>query len=530
MYSINKYIRFLPFYLFVALVGFHFLTLLEYPAPTCDEAFYGRTAIKYYDAVTTGTTWPPLDAHFYLFHGRWYWMILGVVFSIFGNTLIAARIVSLFGLALLVVATFLVGDLYVNRKTGLWAALLVGTAWLTTYSGHLARPDILAVAIGTMSVVWVKYTLDNPHWWRFFILGLLLILQLDFHVINIHLILPIFLMIVWQARTEDAQNNWWTYLGVTVLGMLASTAIVLIVRYGTDITLLLSSINPDDTLLLETIRGYRLASVENNWLNLGLVAKFVQFWWNNFGWIAPLVAVPQALLFLLGLTSAYISGSVELKRIGGLVLVSSFTFMLINSDHAWVSYSLLWIPYYFVLGVAAVIRICLRTNWNMLNRHCSNIILSLYVVLNVTGDIYLVSGNNAGGGDSYQLEAQQILSQIPAESRVLTKAYWWYAMQNKIIYVDEHLVAPQGSLSWWVGVPDMESVSGLEGDSLSQVKKQFVEDLQPDFVVVDGVLGCNMVPDAQYDDFVKVLKSNCKLQDQIDSKIYKQQLVYKCAS
>ena len=192
MYSINKYIRFLPFYLFVALVGFHFLTLLEYPAPTCDEAFYGRTAIKYYDAVTTGTTWPPLDAYFYLFHGRWYWMILGVVLSIFGNTLIAARIVSLFGLALLVVATFLVGDLYVNRKTGLWAALLVGTAWLTTYSGHLARPDILAVAIGTMSVVWVKYTLDNPHWRRFFILGLLLILQLDFHVINIHLILPIF--------------------------------------------------------------------------------------------------------------------------------------------------------------------------------------------------------------------------------------------------------------------------------------------------------------------------------------------------
>ena len=103
-------------------------------------------------------------------------------------------------------------------------------------------------------------------------------------------------------------------------------------------------------------------------------------------------------------------------------------------------------------------------------------------------------------------------------------------MQNKIVYLDEHLVAPQGSRSWWVGVPDMESVSGLEGDSLSQVKKQFVEGLDPDFVVVVGVLGCNMVPDAQYDDFMKVLKSNCKLQDQIDSKIYKQQLLYKCAS
>ena len=103
-------------------------------------------------------------------------------------------------------------------------------------------------------------------------------------------------------------------------------------------------------------------------------------------------------------------------------------------------------------------------------------------------------------------------------------------MQNKIVYVDEHLVAPQGSLSWWVGVPDMGSISGLEGDSLSQVKKHFVQNLQPDFVIVDGVLGCSNVADAQYDNFIKVVKSNCKLQDQIDSKIYKQQLVYKCAS
>ncbi|MEE3255007.1 MAG: hypothetical protein VX199_04840, partial [Chloroflexota bacterium] len=509
------------------LVGFHFLTLLEYPAPTCDETFYGRTAIKYYDAVTTGTTWPALDAYFYLFHGRWYWMILGVVFSILGNTLIAARIVSLFGLVLLVFATFLIGNLYVNRKTGLWAALLVGTAWLTAYSGHLARPDILAVAIGTLSVVWVKYVLDNPHWWRFFSLGLLLILQLDFHVINIHLILPVLLMIVWQTRNDDAQKNWWTDLGITILGMLAATVIVLIVRYGTDITLLLSNINADDTMLLETIRGYRLVSVEKNWFNLGLAANFVQFWWSNFGWIAPFVSVPQALLFLLGLTGAYISDSVELKRLGVLVLVSSFTFMIINSDHAWLSYSLLWIPYYFVLGVAAVRRIYLRTNWNMLNKYCSNIVLSLYVVLNVTGDVYLVSGDNSGVSDSYQLEAQQILSQIPAESRVLAKQYWWYAMQNKIIYLDEHLVAPQGSLSWWVGVPDMESISALERDSLSQSKKQFVENLQPDFVVVDGVLGCNNVPDTQYDDFIMVLESNCKLQDKIDSKIYKQQSLYK---
>ena len=522
MYSINKYIRFLPFILFLTLIGFHFLTLLEYPAPTCDEAFYGRTASKYYDAAMTGNSWPPLDAYFYLFHGRWYWMLLGVAFSILGTTLFAARMVSLFGLVLLIVATFLIGKLYADRKTGLWAALLVGTAWLTAYSGHLARPDIIAVAIGAISVVWVKYTLERPHWWRFLTLGMLLIFQLDVHAINVHLILPILLIVVSKVREEVTQNHWWTYLGITILGMLAAAATALIVRYGTDIILFLNNINTDDLLLFESVKG--------NWLNLELAANFVQFWWHSYGWLAPIVAMPQALLFLFGLTSAYISGSVELRKLAGLVLVSSFTFMIINNDHSWLGYSLLWLPYYFVLGIAAVRKIYIRTNWNMINRHCGNIIFSMYAILNIAGDIYLISGKNAGIGDSYQLEAQQILSQIPAESRVLTKQYWWYAMRNKIVYLDEHLVAPQGSLSWWVGVPDTLPRSGLEGDGLSQVKMQFEEKLRPDFVVVDGVLGCSDVPDDQYDDFMMVLKSNCKLQDQIDSKIYTPQLLYKCTS
>ena len=144
--------------------------------------------------------------------------------------------------------------------------------------------------------------------------------------------------------------------------------------------------------------------------------------------------------------------------------------------------------------------------------------------------MYLVSGDNSGVSDSYQLESQAILAQIPAQSRVLTKPCWWYAMKNKIVYLDEHLISPQGSLSWWVGVPDTSSMSGSNGYDHSQVRMQFEEKLQPDFVVVDGVLGCSDTPDAQYNAFMTVLKSNCKLQDQIDSKIYKQQLLYKCTS
>ncbi|MDP6792829.1 MAG: hypothetical protein QF660_02120, partial [Anaerolineales bacterium] len=57
---------------FVALGGmmlFHYISLLDYPVPSCDEAFYGRSALKYLDAAVTGNSWPAADAFFFLFHG-----------------------------------------------------------------------------------------------------------------------------------------------------------------------------------------------------------------------------------------------------------------------------------------------------------------------------------------------------------------------------------------------------------------------------------------------------------------------------
>ena len=75
-----------------------------------------------------------------------------------------------------------------------------------------------------------------------------------------------------------------------------------------------------------------------------------------------------------------------------------------------------------------------------------------------------------------------------------------------------------------------KAATAIDGVSVLRGPRAFEEKLRPDFVVVDGVLGCSDVPDDQYDDFMTVLKSNCKLQDQIDSKIYKPQLLYKCTS
>ncbi len=510
----------------VALGGlllFHYISLLDYPVPSCDESFYGRSALKFIDATVAGKRWPAADASFFLFHGRGYWLLLGIAFSLLGTTLFAARMVSLVGLLVLVLATFLIGKLYVNRNVGLWSAGLVGTAWLSLYSGHLARPDMLAAAVGAVSVVWVEHALKNPRWWRFLLLGTLLVLQLEIHPLPVHLVLPILIIIT----AYGFRNKFWTPLGATVLGMLTAGAIVLLFRYGTETIVFLRGLFSDDDLLVEFMRGSSSAG-GTDWLNWA--GNFLRFWWESYAWLAPFVSIPQALFFLTGLVFAYVSGGKGLRVLASLVVISSVSFALTNSSHSWLGYSLLWIPYYTVMGVAAVSRLHAGTPWKWLNRNVAALVLALHCLLYLVGDVYLVSGNGAKIEETYYAEANHLLAGIPAGARVLAKQYWWYAMLDKVTFLDEHLIAPQGSLAWWIGVPDGIPGPRPDADLVIQVREQFDRKLRPDFVVLDGVLGCVDVREANFDAFLDVVQSSCELKQQINSRLYRPQQVFQCAS
>jgi len=510
----------------VALGGillFHYISLLDYPVPSCDEAFYGRTASKFYDAAIVGQRWPPADALVYMFHGRGYWLLLGIAFSLLGTTLFAARMVSFVGLMVLVLATFLVGKMYVNRNVGLWSAGLVGAAWLSLYSGHLARPDMLAAAVGAISVVWVKYVSENPRWWRFLFLGMLLLLQLEIHPLPVHLVLPILLMVTGYVF----RNKLWNPLGATVLGMLMAGVIVLLGRYGTETMVFLRGLSEENDLLVEFMRGDS-STVGGSWLDWD--GNFLRFWWGSYAWLAPVASIPQALFFLVGLLYAYARKHAGLRELAFLVVISSVSFALINSTHLWLGYSLLWLPYYTVMGVAAVTGLSRRPRWSWPNRNIGTVVLALCGLLYLVGDVRLVTGNRTKTEEAYYAEASQLLAGIPAGARVLAKQYWWYAMRDKVTFVDENLIAPRGSLAWWIGVPDGMGVSRPEVDLSVQVREQFEEELRPDFVVLDGVLGCFDVREAKFDAFLDVVQARCELKRQINSDLYRPQQVYQCAS
>ena len=505
------------------LLVLHYISLLDYPTPSCDESFYGRSALKFFDAVVAGKRWPAADASFFLFHGRGYWLALGIAFSLLGTTLFAARLVSLVGLIVLVFATFLIGKLYVNKRVGIWSAVMVTAAWLSLHSGHLARPDMLAAAVGAVSVVWVKHALQYPRWWRFLLLGMLFVLQLEIHPLPVHLVLPIFLIVA----TYSLRNKLWIPLCVTVLGMLTAGALVLLGRYGNETTVFLNDIFVENVLVIEFVRGGSSADGAN-WLDWA--GNFLGFWWRSYAWLAPLVSIPQAVLFITGLVFAYVSSSAALRTLASLVVISSVTFAITNSSHSWLGYSLLWIPYYTVMGVAAVSRLRILSPWKWLNRNIAHVVLALYSLLYIVGDVYLVSRDGANTEEIYYQEANQLLFGIPASARVLAKQYWWYAMFDKVTFLDEHLIAPQGSLAWWIGVPDGIAAPQPDSDRSTQVREQFENELRPDFVVMDGLLGCVDVREANFDALLDTVQSRCELKQELHSRLYRPQWVYQCAS
>ena len=512
---------------FCCLIVFHYITLLEYPIPTCDESFYGMSAIKYYSSVTNLGTWTGLSESFYMFHGRLYWFLIGFLFSLVDVSLFAARLLSFVGLILLMLATFLIGCSFDKFKTGLWSSLLLGVSYLVMYSSHLVRPDILAAAIGALLVWWMKYTLDNPHWIRFLILGIFLILQLEIHVINLHLILPILSILYVSSRKQDFPNSLSLNLGV-VCGMILGILIVLFFRYGNygDLIAFFSDLNL--SLFFEFITGSQFVSTENIVAdNFGFV-RFAKFWWNSYGWTPPFVALLQALLFIFALIRICISRSSDLRRLFGLVVLSSLTFIILNNNHAWLGYSVLWLPYYFVLVVASVGELDILGKIKVLGISGHDILLIVLFLTYVIGDVYLLSGNNFNLSQRYLSEGKAIVADIPSNSRVLAKQYWWYAIHNDIVYLDEHLIAYEGSLPWWVGVPEKKLDKNMVTNDGMQIYRQF-DELQVDYVVTDGVLGCSDIPDVHYKSFEAVLESKCELIDSIDSSLYNTQRLYKCS-
>lgn len=513
--------------LFLALFLFHFASLLSYPPPNCDETFYGRSAIRFASALAGDETWPPAGSLFFVPHGRSYWLLLASAFWLFGETLFAARLVSLTGLAALAAATYMLGRAYATRSVAAWSAGLVGVAWLSLFAGHFARPDIWAAAAGTATLGLLEIARRKRQPWMYAGLGLALALQLDLHLNLLHFVLPVLAIGAWYTLRE----RHFAHFGLLAGGLLLGGVAVAYVHLGGAVGEIAATVARDPGALLNSYLNQDAGRSQ-----APLVAAAVslaRFWWRYYAWLTPYLSLPQAALFLFGLIGALAYRGSRRRSLALIIVASSFTFAVVNRNYQWLGYSILWLPLYMVLGVAELDRLLRRVQRPRAAGRLLTATLSGLALLYVGGDLHLASSHY---GQGYFKDAHALLARIPTGSRVLTSAMWWYGMKDDVVFLDEYLAAPVDSNVWWQGVPDHTSadhsnlVTAPPESAADEIDAQMSMVLRPDFVIADSVIGCLSTPDENSAMLEAYIDQSCQLVDVYDSETYGVQRIYACTA
>jgi len=154
---VRPWLRLLPGLGILMIVALHGWSLMRYPAPFVDEAWYASRAMS---LIQTGKAFGALDAGvFDRFPGYWtyfQWVpvwLQSLTLRVAGApSLLALRLLSLSFGAVLACAVFSIGKSLGGVRHGVWAVILLSLSQAFFYSGHLARYDIFAAALGFLAI------------------------------------------------------------------------------------------------------------------------------------------------------------------------------------------------------------------------------------------------------------------------------------------------------------------------------------------------------------------------------------------
>jgi 4-amino-4-deoxy-L-arabinose transferase-like glycosyltransferase len=513
----------------------HGVSLGVYPPATCDEAFYAQGAIRYTSALTNGRWWPQAGIFFYLPHGRTYWALLGSMLAIFGQRLVAGRLLSLAGYAAVVAATYYVGKRFISQETGLWAAGLVAVAWVSFYAGHVARPDILAGAASIASIGLAHLARERKQGWITFVFGLLSTLQLDIHPLGIYLIIPlIVIMVVWLVWDGAIRH-----IAYLLGGIVVGTICIMLLHFGPFTPSVVKTILADPFVIF---RNQNVGSMLDGGLgqaNSGSGMWLVRFWWRYYFWFTHGASIPQGVMFTVGLVWAVINPHPDRRALALLALASNVVFGIVNTNYtAPPGYAMLWLPLYMILGTSVILDVfkC-RINVPFLTEiSLATVIFSVLGLVYVSGDIYLAYTHYQ---DRYTVSAQKLLASIETPARVMTSAEWWYGMHEGVIFVDENLVGPVNTGIWWNAVPLAEQENlptmalpirdWIDAEDASQGVIDMVRyRLRPDYVIEDGQISCLATKVEPALALTEFIQQTCVVVDQFTLGPYGTQVVYEC--
>lgn len=505
---------------------FHIVTLTRYPVVSCDEGYYVKSALRYTDAVASGSSWPtPGGRTFYLPFGRSYWMLVGGSAQLLGPQLEAGRLISLLSLLAAVAATYQVGSRFASRQVGLWAAALISVEWLMLYMGHLSRPDMLATAAASWLIVLWDVAGSRSSGWLYLLLGALTILVLDSHFLALHLAWVVGAWVVFDL----ARRRVWRLLGVYIVGLVIGAALLIWLHLGVDTWQLMALFFSDPVAALQSYIGDTSAGAVQPGVLVGHIFRsFAEYWWLRYGWHIPVLSLVEAVFFMTGTLSALLNGP-RLRLLGMLIVLSSLSFMATNirTGYALFGYSILWIPLYTVVGVAAVFNLWGRWSPARLPAWTPQALLAGIAVLYISADLYLVSRRPP---DAHARAVALLTQTMEPGSRVMLSRQWWFGFPNDLVFVDEELVMSPATNSWWNAVPDATLESQQDEISLvytplversetnEEIAERFAE-LRPDYVIADTVLGCNTYPSRESQFLLELVQTMCKPLEDVDTGI-----------
>ena len=214
-----------PVIIFFAIIVFHYWSLMRYPPPFVDEAWMASRAWSF---LQNGLVFGPLDAGvfdriegYWTFFPRIYTWIESFSLRLFGfPSLLSVRVVSLIFGVLLLIAVYMISKSIGSNKLAIGSVTIVAFSRTFIISSHLARPDIIAAALGYSAIALLIYD-KFSRWWVGLIAGLLLGISFEIHPHSAIFIPAIFFLYIYEFRFRFYRSkNFWGLAGGLSIGAL----------------------------------------------------------------------------------------------------------------------------------------------------------------------------------------------------------------------------------------------------------------------------------------------------------------------
>lgn len=478
--------------------------LTDYPAPYCDEAAesaYGYSYIKYGDfsqaflAREQGiTTTRPLL-------GYYYYSGLGIWLSVFGPTYVANRLYAFTGWLLLIGTTFLAGKKAYNELTGALASLLAAISLSVYQLSHINRPEIWVMATAMLILYLTLVIEDQPAKWPYILLGLAVVqLPTEVYLSGMFFSVALGILVVWRSirPTIDIRK-----LGFFALGSLLGIVFFVVLHLASEPSRAMDGLLSLITLNCagcSSLSAFSFSSVVAKTIATTLASLYILFIRDLRG-----LTLPFYFYTVVGLGTAF-----YLRRDGDKTLlivwgISAGLFVLLPYKSNF--YVMVWDPLLAILAAASLTRltsamadrIILKTRRLPAPAVLSLLAASPLLIFNLGSQIWFAARFMPRNVPRYQQEVQRA---VPAGASVMADPLLWYVFVGRNSFTSEWY--------WYVGTdlietPTLEYEIGL-----------VMDDLDIDFAIDDGALGCTKVSTPFARALSRYLAANCTLTRTID--------------